>query len=246
MSRKPSRAVVEAHAPAIVEADDAQTALYRALDYFPTPPWAGRAGGEIVLLADPGAVSIDEPACGEGHMAGPLGEAFRVRATDIHAHGFGGVEDFLDRGARQSIEQPDWVVTNPPFKHLGEFVERGLEVARNGVALLLRTTALESEGRYDLMKRLALQATFSERVSMRLGYWDHEGTFATAYSWFVWMHPAAEDVSPLADAIAASRRLGLWPSTLIPPGTKARLWKRDDVQRYGRASPAPLFDGLEP
>jgi hypothetical protein len=242
MSRKPSRAVIEARAPAAVETDDASAALFRALDYFPTPPWAGRAGGEIVLLADPGAVTIDEPACGEGHMAGPLGEAFSVRATDIHAHGFGGVEDFLDPAARQTGERPDWVVTNPPFKHLEAFVERGLEVARNGVALLLRTTALESEGRYDLMRRLSLQATFSERVSMRLGYWDPDGSFATAYSWFVWMHPAAEAVSPLADAISATRRLGLWPSTLIPPGTRKRLWKADDVRRYARTAPAPLFD----
>ena len=245
MSRKPSRAVIEARAPAAVETDDASSALFRALDYFPTPPWAGRAGGEVVLLADPGAVSIDEPACGEGHMAGPLGEAFRVRATDIHAHGFGGVEDFLDPAGRQSSERPDWVVTNPPFKHLDAFVERGLEVARNGVALLLRTTALESEGRYDLMRRLSLQATFSERVSMRLGYWDPDGSFATAYSWFVWMHPAAEAVSPLADAIGATRRLGLWPSTLIPPGTRKRLWKADDMRRYARAAPAPLFDGVD-
>ena len=237
-----SRAVIEAHAPAEVEKDDPQTRLFRALDFFPTPPWAGRAGGEVVSRADPAAQSIDEPACGEGHMAGPLGERFRVRPTDIHPHGFGGVEDFLDRSARASQIRPDWVVTNPPFKHLGDFVDRGLEVATRGVALLLRTTALESEGRYDLMRRLSVQETFSERVSMRLGYWDPSGSFATAYSWFVWMHPEAEAASPLADAIGACRRAGGWYGTLIGPGTKTRLTRPDDVARYARQAPAPLFD----
>jgi hypothetical protein len=242
---KPSRAVMEAHAPAEVEKDDPQTRLYRALDYFPTPPWAGRAGGEVVSRADPAAQSIDEPACGEGHMAVPLAERFRVRPTDIHPHGFGGVEDFLDRAARASVIRPDWVVTNPPFKDLAAFVERGLEVATRGVALLLRTTALESEGRHDLMRRLSVQETFSERVSMRLGYWDPAGSFATAYSWFVWMHPEAEAASPLAEAIGASRRAGGWFSTLIPPGTKARLWRPDDVRRFAPAAPMPLFDGVD-
>ncbi|WP_143754968.1 hypothetical protein [Caulobacter sp. BP25] len=246
MSSKPSRAVMEGRAPALVELDDAKTALYRALDFFPTPPWAGRAGGEVVLRADPLAQSIDEPACGEGHMALPLGERFRVRPTDIHPHGFGGVEDFLDPRARASQIRPDWVVTNPPFKHLDAFVERGLQVATRGVALLLRTTALESEGRYDLMRRLSVQETFSERVSMRLGYWDPDGSFATAYSWFVWMRPEAEAASPMAEAIGACRRAGGWLSALIPPGTKSRLSRREDIARFAPPAPMPLFDGLDP
>ena len=39
------------------------------LDYFPTPPWAARAGGELIKQIDPAAGSCWEPACGEGHMA---------------------------------------------------------------------------------------------------------------------------------------------------------------------------------
>lgn len=243
MTPKPNRAVIEAHAPAIVEADDPQTALYRALDFYPTPPWAGRAGGELVRLADPRAELIDEPACGQGHMAAPLDELFTVRASDIYGHGYGAVADFLDPSSTPA-HPADWVVTNPPFKHLAEFVDRGLQVARSGVALLLRTQALESEGRYDLMRRLSLQATFSERVSMRLGYWDPTGNYMSSYSWFFWMRPEAEVVSPLAEAILATRRMGMWPSTLIPPGTKARLTRKDDAVRFGPPASMPLFDGL--
>lgn len=248
MSRQPSRAVMEARAPAAVEADDAQTALYRALDYFPTPPWAARAGGEVLRRLDPHACYVREPACGQGHMAEPLSETFKVDASDIHAHGYGRVEDFL--APRPADWEPGqktchWVVTNPPFKHLAAFVERGLEDANIGVALLLRTAAVETEGRSDLMRRLSLEMTFSERVSMRLGRWDPDHSFATTYSWFFWMHPAAEKFSPLSPAIEAARAQGLWLHGLIPPGTKARLWKADDVRRFAPAAPAPLFDKVE-
>lgn len=242
MSRRPSRAVIETRAPAIVETDDAQTALYRALDFFPTEPWASRALGEVIRLVDPLADEIDEPACGQGHMAGPLAETFRVRASDIHDHGYGAVADFLAPSARPLVKATQWVATNPPFKDLAAFVERGLEVSTRGVAMLCRANAVESEGRFALMQRLSLQATFSERVSMRLGYWDPKNTFATTYSVLLWMHPEAEAASPLAEAIAFNRAAGGWHTRLIPQGTKARLWADDDIRRYARLAAAPLFD----
>lgn len=243
MSRKPSRAVMEARAPASVERDDAVTALYRALDYFPTPPWAARAGAELVQRLDPLAKTVWEPACGEGHMAGPLAEYFSVCASDIHPHGFGLVEDFLQPSLERRAWSADWVITNPPFKDLTGFVSRGLEVARSGVAMLLRTAAVESGGRYGLMQALSLQATFSERVSMRLGFWDPDHSFATTYSWFVWMHPDAEERSPLRQAIVEARAIGGWPHVLVPPGARDRLWHADDVRKYAKLADAPLFDG---
>ena len=36
------------------------------LDYFPTPPWAARAGGELIRRLDPPARTCWEPACGDG------------------------------------------------------------------------------------------------------------------------------------------------------------------------------------
>lgn len=245
MTRKPSRAVMEARGPAIVETDDAQTALYRALDYYPTEPWASRSVGEIIRLVDPLAEEIVEPACGEGHMAGPLSETFRVEASDIHDHGYGEVADFLAPSSRALAKITQWTATNPPFKDLAAFVDRGLEISTRGVAILCRANAVESEGRFGLMQRLSLQATFSERVSIRLGYWDPRNSFATTYSVLVWLHPDVEAASPLADVIAANRAAGGWHTRLIPPGTKARLWADDDVRRYARLAPAPLFDDIE-
>jgi hypothetical protein len=46
------------------------------LDYFPTPPWAARAGAELIKRLDPAARSCWEPACGQGHMAHGLADYF--------------------------------------------------------------------------------------------------------------------------------------------------------------------------
>ena len=118
-------------------------------DDFPTPPWATRALPEHVL-GDRHAFqqkSCLEPACGAGHMARPLAEYFgTVHASDAYDYGYGSVRDFLTHPyERGSV---DWVITNPPFRLSEQFVIRALEVAREGVAILARTTFIESVGRY--------------------------------------------------------------------------------------------------
>lgn len=102
---KPSghASVMQSRAPGGVDADTARLALLRKLEYFPTPPWAARAGAELIARLDPhpgwgGASGLPrpaflkagagwwcwEPACGEGHMAAGLAEGFAaVNATDI-------------------------------------------------------------------------------------------------------------------------------------------------------------------
>jgi hypothetical protein len=119
-----------------------------ALDYFPTPPWATRALFKHVLLVlGVGAVnSAWEPACGEGHMAAVIAEfASSTTASDIFDYGYGVVPvDFLfDAPAAR----PDWIITNPPFSLACEFTLRALDLAREGVAMLVRTQWIESVGR---------------------------------------------------------------------------------------------------
>jgi hypothetical protein len=46
-----SSAVMASRARGLVAADSAQAALWRALEFFPTPPWAGRA---VLLPIPPG------------------------------------------------------------------------------------------------------------------------------------------------------------------------------------------------
>lgn len=165
-----------------------------SLDYFPTPPWAVRALVEHVLIGGGwGAHQIPtmtcwEPACGEGHMARPLREYFaEVHASDCHAYGHGQVHDFLTPG--RPLHRPDFVITNPPFRLAAEFIERGLGIATQGVAMLVRSTFLEGVGRWARLyssRPPAIVAPFAERVPMIKGRLDRAASSATAYSWLVW------------------------------------------------------------
>lgn len=170
-----------------------------SLDYFPTPPWATRALCEWILQNDPeGMNRVLEPACGEGHMARPLGEYFKtVEAFDSEDYGAGyPVRDFLSGSCEVSIRENtppcDWCITNPPFSLAYEFIVQGLRCAERGVAMLVRTAFLEGQQRYrDLFcydpPSDILQ--FTERVPMHKGKLTATGSTATAYCWVVWRKP---------------------------------------------------------
>lgn len=194
-----------------------RTEAFDSRDDFPTPPWATRALIQHVLTdleAVPlQSLSVLEPACGAGHMARPLGEAFgHVLASDIHHYGFGKVRDYL--AVPYEANAADWVITNPPFKLAEEFVHRSLIVARRGIAMLTRTVFIESVGRY---RKLFAQtppycfAQFTERVPMVKGRLDRKASTATGYAWLVWFKETKVDRPQL-----------VW----IPPCRKAL--ERDD------------------
>lgn len=248
---------MESRAGAVVQGDDAHTALMRELNFFPTPPWAARTGGELVRMLDPAARSVWEPACGQMHMAGPLAETFDVTASDVHDYGGNIVADFTagwrepeGPGGRMDPARvlwhsaPDWVVTNPPFAKAEAFVHQGLRVARRGVAVLCRLAFTESVGRYGLMQRKALTAPFAERVPMQLGSWDPDLSSATAYAWFVWLQPGAMEDSPFRDAIRAAWAMDATLERIIAPGTCARLTRADDRIVYAGETPDPQMELL--
>lgn len=208
--------------------DDDQTAHWRRLQFFPTPPWAARAGLECVRsLYDPRKPigwprRAWEPACGDGHM----GESIRdelafLRMSDVHDYGRGyEVRDFLMPMIVEPDSQYDLVITNPPFPLASQFVETGLTVAPT-VAILGRLGLIESVGRYDLMSQLTLFCPFAERVPFRLGKLPGmkagtktAETTATAYAWFIW----------------DQQRVGERRFRIIPPGTRARLWRPEDTK----------------
>jgi hypothetical protein len=208
-----------------------------ALDFFPTPPWATRALFRHVLPAlGVGPIGrLWEPACGEGHMAEVINEFADapVIATDIFDYGYGTApQDFLGGIFSAPLtDRVDWIITNPPFKPADQFALRALDLARGGVALLLRTQWLESEDRYYSIFRdrpPSLFAPFVERVPMLRGRWDPDASTATSYSWFVW-HRGAVPRAPF------------W----IPPGCRAALSQADDRRRFAgwtlAPDEAPLF-----
>lgn len=177
-------------------------------DDFPTPPWATRALIEhIIGPSKLGALTCLEPACGAGHMAKVLWEYFsEVRSSDAHDYGYGPVRDYLSYP--YETKAVDWVITNPPFRLAEEFVLRSLEVARVGVAMLVRTVFLESVGRYDRLFKIhppSVFAQFVERVPMVKGRLDAKATTATGYAWLVWELAYASD--PKIKWIPPCRRL---------------------------------------
>jgi hypothetical protein len=185
-----------------------------SLDFFPTPPWATRALCDWLGDA-PLHATVWEPACGQGHMARPLREYFlNVIASDVNDYGHGEVLDFLFPGSSDGKE-PQWIITNPPFRLAEQFARKAANIARVGVALLVRTVFLESGERWRQIYS-AIPPTdvliFSERVPMLKGRLDKAASSATSYAWFVWRHP-----------IGAGTALH-W----LPPGTRKRLERSTD------------------
>lgn len=177
------------------------------LNFFPTPPWAMRALLHEVLLRRLilkfRPRSAWEPACGAGHCAIPLAEVFdQVYATDVHDWGFGAARDldFSFCGPDEAPYPIDWVISNPPFSLAEMFVKRGLMIAREGVAMLMRLQWLEGGERYreffapDAPCRPSLVVVFAERVPMIEGDWDPEASSATAYAWFVFLKDAQPEM----------------------------------------------------
>lgn len=197
-----------------------------SLDFFPTPPWGTRALMRHVL-GDVSSKSVWEPAAGEGHMAEVLRESFaKVHASDVHDYGKGYVVgSFVGVGpdVAQPPFVPDWVITNPPFNLGLEFAHRALDVAREGVALLMRTSWLESIDRYRelfAVKPPTAVAVFVERLPMVRGRWDPEASSATSYAWFVWRKGEAQT------------RL-IW----LPDGC-SRLLTADDLRNFAKPEAA--------
>ena len=121
-------------------------------------------------------------------MAKVLKEYFaEVRSSDAYEYDYGAIRDFLTYPYETNT--CDWIITNPPFRLAEEFVLRGLNVARKGVAILARTVFLESVGRYEAIFRRnppTKFAQFVERVPMVRGRLDSKATTATGYAWMVW------------------------------------------------------------
>lgn len=208
-----------------------------SLDFFCTPPWSTRALCEHVIFPDCDKASealakdwsVWEPAAGEGHMSRVLAEYFHpVFASDVHDYGhpLDAVGSFVGIGADIVRHQADWIVTNPPFNLALEFALTGLDQARRGVALLVRTAWLEGGDRYRTLFEVQPPSTvalFAERVPMVKGRWDPKASTATSYAWVIWRTRNTQEETRL-----------VW----IPPGRRQALTHPDDVARFANTRPS--------
>lgn len=175
-----------------------RTEAHDSLDDFPTQPWGTRALCTHVLSGCYlKSKTVWEPTCNRGHMSDPLGEFFgTVWASDIQDYGLPGAmqHDFLmpylPHAVKWSGTDIDWIVANPPFRLAEQFITRALEIATEGVAMIVRTSFLEGVGRYENLyskKPPSIVAQFSERVPMVKGRLTATGSTATSYCWLVWL-----------------------------------------------------------
>jgi hypothetical protein len=206
-----------------------------SVDAFWTPPWATRSLCQVVLphldIGQLYRLTAWEPACGEGLMSKVLNVYFhKVRASDIHDYGQRLVADFLSSDLAYSPY--DWIITNPPFRPALDFTLRALDLAREGVAMFVRSQwAVEGCERYEKLFRdrpPTLMAFFSERVNLCRGRWDPDGTTATAYCWLVWVK-GREPMPPF------------W----IPPGQRKALTRADDRARFAAWSLPKALEAAE-
>ena len=178
-----------------------------SLDYFPLPPWWGRALGEALDgLGLPGRRSCEEPAAGEGHLAHGLRDVFtEVRASDIHRYPrrSGAISisqrDYLDPAwwsmtrAEGQMGPPDWTATNPPFADRTEpFIRRAVAGSRMGAAMLLQLGLLEGKDRLALFRDCGLYAAVvlpRKGSGLRKGLWQPGLSTATRYAWFIFVRP---------------------------------------------------------
>jgi hypothetical protein len=189
-------------------------------DDFPTPPWATRALIEHVIgpMRVYGEICW-EPAANRGYMVRPLQEYFgNVIYSDIVDYGYGNVVDFLAPEICQNNFDVHWIITNPPFNKAQQFIEQAQRIATDGVAMLVRTSFLESVMRYHTLfmhNAPDIVAQFSERVPMVKGRYDQKASTATSYAWLVWYAGPEE---------ANKQTILMW----IPPCRK-ELERKDDI-----------------
>lgn len=183
-------------------------------DFFPSPAWGTRALIEHVMrplwLFNPDH-TVWEPACGALDMVHPLEEQYKsVKATDIEPRGDarGNIGDHFDYLSGCGVNTCDWVITNPPFNRLMEFIERGLDDAKYGVAFLVPLTVIEGLGRYEKIYKpyegRYCVAPFVERLPIIKNTVRKDATTARAYAWLV----------------VAKQQSGLPPLRHIPPCRK--------------------------
>lgn len=134
--------------------------------------------------------NIWECACGQGHLSKVLEDkGFNVWSTDLIDRGYGtNCIDFL-----KSVED-EWcgdILTNPPYKKAKEFVEKALQITKNGcyTIMFLKIQFLEGQARRELFKKYPPRYVYvnstRQLCAMNAEFEKYKAT-AICYCWFLW------------------------------------------------------------
>jgi len=116
-------------------------------DFYPTPEDATFALVDYLKLKN---ITVWEPACGQGHMVKALiARGLNCFGTELNHQDFGeGDVNFLTC----DFYQCDWIITNPPFSHAEQFIDRCLDFKRP-FAMLLKSQYWHSKKRVALFEK---------------------------------------------------------------------------------------------
>ena len=159
----------------------------RGPDNYSTPACAVQA----LLRVEQLPVKIWEPAAGYGSIVMALRAARHdVIASDLRDWNLPscatGVDFLTVHRAPHGVE---CIVTNPPYKLAGQFVEHALDLVPL-VIMLLRLAFLESERRSSILEsgELARVHVFRHRLPMmhRHDWAGRKASSSIPFAWFVW------------------------------------------------------------
>lgn len=157
-------------------------------DYYATDPKAL----EMLLDLEKFNTKVWECACGEHHLVNVLeNRGYEVKASDILDRlGDGRTEiiDFLQYNDKFNGD----IITNPPYKHAKEFVEKALEIIPEGnkIAMLLKLTFLETKSRRKIFNNHPPKIIYvpSGRVNCAKNgdFITYSSNSSICYAWFIW------------------------------------------------------------
>jgi hypothetical protein len=163
-----------------------RTAIREENDYYATDPKAI----DYLLRYEVFDKNIWECACGEGNLSEALKEyGYNVFSTDLIDRGYpDDIIDFLKTDIKFSGD----IITNPPFKHATEFINKALEVIPYGnkVAMFMKLTYLSGKKRYnEIYSKFPPYKVyvFTGRIACSKNNLP-EGFKGNAmdYAWFIW------------------------------------------------------------
>jgi hypothetical protein len=155
-------------------------------DCYETPDVAVQA----LLRTEKLPRDVWEPACGSGNIVRVLRAAgHHVVATDLYAYGCDSSASGIDFLSGKFIPVGGAIVTNPPYQHAQEFVEKALALSPL-VIMLLRMAFYESLRRSNILDngKLSRIHVFANRLPMmhRKGWNGPKASSAMTFAWFVW------------------------------------------------------------
>ena len=168
-----------------LEASNHSDGLREANDYYATDPKAVK----LILEVEKFNKDIWECASGEDHIADVLKiNGYKVKTSDIIKRTPTTEQiDFLEYNGTWNGD----IITNPPYKYAQKFIEKALEVIKDGnkICMFLKLQFLEGKGRRELFKKNPPKVVYvsSSRLNCaKNGKFENDRSSAVAYAWFIW------------------------------------------------------------